>query len=576
LDLLAQGSMIISGTDTRHPDPFGQKPPGRAVTLSDMVESFLGVDCLETSVLVSVIAELRNDGLLRSRVEREVKKRGHAVPPWVLELSRAEVVRVTRSREIIGDDDAIGVQLFLPLNPKSPHLTLMLSIDHVDGGVAADGLIMADTISNVAAVLDASGPDPYTTWDDIDPADARAMITEAIAYGAVLFPPIETPTWPMCRPLFDWVAGLLPPNGKSDPKVSWTNRRKDSLVKQFLGSTLAKHLPAADRRDHEQLLDFVVDFGTEYGTGNPTRWSENRVDMFLTDWVPRKVMAPPEFLAKLPPLLSAFISYVHEQSGIPEARTSHVLDAIELLAPDLLEAAADENRLDGAGALMAALDAAYRPDGSFDPSALIGQTFGDSFGGAFGFPAREATSNESRIRSLDRVLREIEESVGGADVLASLDTVALPDEPFDWVGIEPDIAPVVSELLELTDRCSDELFDVEFRTAVRRFLAQAAVGDATVFRRNAKANIGAAALIWAVGKANDAFSADTYGVKVGDLVPHFALSSASASQRALSYIQAAGYGRSGSLQSADFLVAAQRKRILDRHLRITNQRAKYE
>ena len=53
-----------------------------------------------------------------------------------------------------------------------------------------------------------------------------------------------------------------------------------------------------------------------YSTGHPYRWSTVRVEMLLTDWVPRKIVADAPYLAKLPDLLRAYIRYCHEREGI--------------------------------------------------------------------------------------------------------------------------------------------------------------------------------------------------------------------------------------------------------------------
>src|SRR6478736_3940510 len=80
-------------------------------------------------------------------------------------------------------------------------------------------------------------------------------------------------------------------------------------------------------------------------------------------------------------------------------------------------------------------------------------------------------------------LCELAVEVGGDDVLEALDDSPLPDEPFDWTGIAEDIAPRVREVLEMVDRCCHDLLGVEYRTACRRVLARAAVGDPKAFRR---------------------------------------------------------------------------------------------
>jgi hypothetical protein len=59
--------------------------------------------------------------------------------------------------------------------------------------------------------------------------------------------------------------------------------------------------------------------------------------------------------------------------------------------------------------------------------------------------------------------------------------------------------------LRLTDQCCDEVLDVEFRTIVRRLLARAAAGDPAVFRRKARSDRAAAALVWVTGRASGLF-----------------------------------------------------------------------
>ena len=62
---------------------------------------------------------------------------------------------------------------------------------------------------------------------------------------------------------------------------------------------------------------------------------------------------------------------------------------------------------------------------------------------------------------LDRLARQ----VGGSAALDVLDDEPLPDEPFQWKGIPDDVVDRVQEVLDLTDRCCDQLLDVECRTA---------------------------------------------------------------------------------------------------------------
>jgi hypothetical protein len=110
-------------------------------------------------------------------------------------------------------------------------------------------------------------------------------------------------------------------------------------------------------------------------------------------------------------------------------------------------------------------------------------------------------------RQLDLFDRLIE-AVGSPDALWCLDVLPLPDEPFDWTAVEPGDLEYVTEVVALSDRCCDELFDVEHRTAARRVLARVAANDPRPLRRHPHAARCAASLVWLVGAANGDFGRD--------------------------------------------------------------------
>ena len=146
-----------------------------------------------------------------------------------------------------------------------------------------------------------------------------------------------------------------------------------------------------------------------------------------------------------------------------------------------------------------------------------------------------------------------------------LDDDPLPDEPFRWEGIPDDVTARVHEVLALTDRCCEEMLDVEYRTACRRVLARVASKGPEVFRRKGRAETAAAALVWIVGKANDLFEQRTGGMQVRDLMSHFGLGQSSISQRAATMLRAGGFHDDTyivRLGSPDYLVAARRRRII--------------
>jgi hypothetical protein len=150
--------------------------------------------------------------------------------------------------------------------------------------------------------------------------------------------------------------------------------------------------------------------------------------------------------------------------------------------------------------------------------------------------------------------------------LDTLDTEPLPDEPFCWDGIPDDVQARVGEVLLLTERCCDEMFDAECRTACRRLLARAAAGRPDLFRRKGRAETAAAAVVWIIGKANGVFGMWGSGLLVKDVLGHFGIRNGGVSQRASTLLEAAGcdsHTYDLRLGSPDYLVAHRRRRIIE-------------
>ena len=143
--------------------------------------------------------------------------------------------------------------------------------------------------------------------------ESRKRITEAIEAGAITFPPFETESWPACRPLVEWITSLLPAGGEGYQRPEWNAEDTDGLTDRFLASPFAAGV--ADP-DHQLLLDNILWFGTDYGPGDPLRWSPVSVEILLGDWIPRKIVADAAHLSKAPELLRAFVQFCHAERGI--------------------------------------------------------------------------------------------------------------------------------------------------------------------------------------------------------------------------------------------------------------------
>lgn len=537
LPLLGVASSLLDAFDDRPtlgpPDEPSSLPP-----LDEVVQSFFDVPLVETSALLAAIAGLAGDELLRRRVRREIGSRAHVLPGWLLGLDQAEPVDgAFLMQHVLGDGENIGFGVRLP---GEHQLCVVVYIDHNLGTLVKDAYVVPGPLADLTNTMRAIADDPDTTLAHLDPAVARARVTEAVELSARTFPPIETDTWPACKPLVEWAVGLLPAAGTGYVRPEWTEQDQQALAERFFDSPFATGLDDADRRG---LLESLLWFGTDYGPGDPLRWSPVAVEILLADWIPRKVLADARYLAQAPGLLRAFIRFSHAERGIRGQLTEETLAAVDEWEPEY-QATIRAPRPQGPAALLAAM-------GVLDLEAAL---------------APELVLDEL-------VLDDLRRAVGGEQALDTLDAVPLPDEPFDWRQVPDDVHGRVTEVLGLVDRCCAELFDVELRTAARRLLARVAAADPGTFRRNGRADTAAASICWMAARANDLLGG---ALTAKALMGWFGVSANTPSQRGRAMLAALGvdpadlaYGGL-DLGSPEYLTADTRARIIatrDRHQR---------
>jgi hypothetical protein len=191
----------------------------------------------ETSALLTAIAVLTGDEVLRSRVRREVAARAHVLPRWLAELGRARPHdRVVEMAHVLGDGEnlVLGVTL-----PGGSELSVAVYVDHNLGTLVKDAFVVPGALPDLIEMLQSDADDPDVTLTEIDPAEARARITEAVEHGAITFPPPESETWPSCRPLVEWAVGLLPAGGRGYVRPDWSDADRQALAERFLASPFA-------------------------------------------------------------------------------------------------------------------------------------------------------------------------------------------------------------------------------------------------------------------------------------------------------------------------------------------------
>lgn len=535
-ELLHFTSSLLTVVDPRGDDPFARargEPPAR-LSLAELVGTFTAVRRVETTALLTVIAEMAGDDLVVQGVRRELAGRDHRLPTWLERLAPLTVDGALQMGHVLGDGDNV---LLAARTGAGHDLTVIVYIDHNLGTVVKDGFVMHEPIDTaVASFRSAAADDPDVVFDELALADARARVTQAIEVGAITYPPLETDSWPAARPLVEWVGRQLPEGGSGYERPEWSEQDRAALTRDFFASPFGRDRDDEDR----ELFETLLWFGCDYGPGDPLRWSSVAVEILLTDWLPRKLVADAEFLGRAPDLLRALIRFSHDRRGIRPRLTDETLAAVDRWEPRYRKAIGPP-----------------RPRG---PAGLLAGM------GVHGFEDGDALLSLLDIPShAEQMLALLRKTVGETE-LDELDAAPLPDEPLDLAGVPEDVHATVTRVAELTDACCDELLGVEHRTACRRLLRDVAFGDPGVFRRRARAETAAAAIVWIVVKANDGFSQREGGLTAKALGAWFGVSG-SPGQRAPAFLKALGVPAQRQydvrLGTPRYLVADRRRWVIE-------------
>lgn len=477
---MEMASGLIEATTPRPTDRLvGERNRPDGPTL---FESFAACGEPAMEALALAVAVLHGDELLARRLRSAVREVAGA-PGWVSSMGDVEITGTFLNGHLLGDGDNVMVSWRWPAGQAA---TAIVYIDHNVGTVVKDAFVIPEGGDVLAGDYERMGDDHMWTVP-IDPADARARVLQTIAAGDHMLPPFESESWPACRPMVEWIVRRLPEGGTGYVRPEWSEADRDRLVDEFVASELGR-VGGLARDEVRELADPLVWFACDYGPGDPLRWSPVSVEIVLTDWYPRKVLAPAAELRAVPDVLAAFVRFAHDRQAVPADLTAETLDAVErwrgefgalVSRPGRSAAGGVVGRLQVAAGIGEHLHDAYDDDDDdlFDP------IFGDD-------------GEIDMRRMLDVVEADVIELVGGQAAYGTLDDEPLGDVPFDWSAVPDRLREPTDEALARLDEWAVELFDAEVRTIARSVLAGVVAADPRVFDRSPRTDALAAAILY--------------------------------------------------------------------------------
>lgn len=285
----------------------------------------------------------------REAAER-LAARDLAEPAWAADLGTARPTEARIMSETAFDD---GVSVLVGFEgPGEDDHVVGAYIDHNLGGMAKDLLLVPGPLAKVVEVARVGGELEGAIGGAeirIEPLAlelAAARIRAALELTEMTLGPPLGEDFHALRSLLDARLRLLPEGGEVPevPEVSAAER--DSLLEAFLRSREGRRF--REDEDAADMASLAIGFCADYLDGRPLRWSPAVVEIFMLDWLPRKVLREPEFFERVPEVLPAWIRYAGRRRRTPTEAVELTASSVTEWGDDLLEAVLDEDRWDPA------------------------------------------------------------------------------------------------------------------------------------------------------------------------------------------------------------------------------------
>ncbi len=362
----------------------------------------------------------------------ELMERGVARPAWADHVGAVEAAECYVNSDAYGDRDEV-VCVFSYAGQEQHALVVV--VDYNTGGLARDGWVTSQVgkllqycregSETSAAAAQAGeraqappggspargdgrpGSRPSATsaagsvFAQVDPPQARRLLAMAMAATENAADPAVSSSFPSYHafirarvrtlpPALPKGAAALPPAPAGAMaallrRQPWRKDRRAMLVAEFLASDAAEDL--SDLEAASRCADHIVEYGCERDFGRPLRMSPAKVEAFLLDWLPRKVMLSRSEQDAMPHVLLAWVRWATAREGLSSDGIAATLDAVF----DAMRAFPNVYRDPSSFGLEPALVARLLPDGDLEALARR----------AFAFPLLRGTYHGVDLATLD-------------------------------------------------------------------------------------------------------------------------------------------------------------------------------
>jgi hypothetical protein len=230
-----------------------------------------------------------------------------------------------------------------------PH-ALVLVVDYNSAGMLSDGWVTSQVDTLLERCRDGNGRGSFRP---VAATEARHLLETALAVTHTALDPPVSKTFASYHAFIRSRIRALPPPGQAardgmsaggpatrlaihEPesawggaqarRQAWSSDRRAMLVVEFLASDEAEDL--SDRQAASRCADHIISYGCEQDFGRPLRMSPAKVETFLLDWLPRKIMLWPAEQHAIPHVLAAWARWAGRRRGLDSEVVSQTVDAV--------------------------------------------------------------------------------------------------------------------------------------------------------------------------------------------------------------------------------------------------------
>ncbi|MFD0536509.1 hypothetical protein ACFQY7_25040 [Actinomadura luteofluorescens] len=163
-------------------------------------------------------------------------------------------------------------------------------------------------------------------FEELDPRDTKALLQSALDLTDETDGPPVNENFGSYHAFVRARVDILPPGGRLPQPPVYGRDRRATIATRFLASDEAGEL--SDISAAIRCVDRIIDYGCAHDFGRPLRVSPIKCELFLLDWLPRKVLLSPSEQEAVPHVLAAWVRWAGRRTGLPEEGVRATLDAL--------------------------------------------------------------------------------------------------------------------------------------------------------------------------------------------------------------------------------------------------------